>query len=95
MNDRDFNFWLNFFNNEKPPLTKFMNGLNKKDNYFLSHPFNVDFEHELYEKIRPGGFIEKDFQEVLANENPKEIYFKTRIAMVMSKEIDFSLIKKE
>lgn len=91
--DRDFNAWLNFFEKEKPSLTKFLNILNKRDTYFLNHPLDVDFDSELYEKIRPGGFIEKDFQEILANENPKDVYYKTRLVLCMTKGIDFSLIK--
>ena len=91
--DRDFSIWMNFFCQEKLSLTKFLNLLNKKDTYFLNHPLDVDFDDELYSKIRPGGFLEKDFQEVLANENPKDFYYKTRLAISLSKGLDFSLIK--
>jgi hypothetical protein len=91
--DRDFEVWLKFFDKKEPSLTKFFSLLNKKDTYFVNHPLELDFEDELYEKIMPGGFIEKDFQDVLANENPKEFYYKTRIAIAMSKGMDFSLIR--
>lgn len=94
LKDRDFNIWLNFFEKEKPSLTKFISLLNKKDLYFLNHPLEVDFENELYEKIRPGGFMEKDFQEILKNENPKETYYKTRLALCLLKKINFDIIKK-
>lgn len=92
--DRDFVIWLNFFDKEKPSLTKFIKLLKEKDHYFLSHPLELDFEHELYEKVRPGGFLEKDFQEILANENPKESYYKTRLAIAISFNIEFDLIKQ-
>jgi hypothetical protein len=92
--DRDFNIWLDFFSKSKPSLTKFSSYLNKKDTYFLNHPLDVDFDHELYSKIRPGGFMEQDFQEILANENPKEIYYKTRLSICLLKGLDFSLVKE-
>jgi hypothetical protein len=91
--DRDFKTWLMFFDSKKPSLTKFINLINKKDPYFLHHPLDLDFDDELYEKIRPGGFIEQDFQEILANENPKEIYYKTRLAICLTLGLDLSLIK--
>ena len=90
--DRDFNIWLKFFE-KKMSLTKFLSLLNKKDNYFLNHPLEVDFDDELYPKIRPGGFIEEDFQSILANENPKDIYYKTRLALFLSTGLDLSLVK--
>jgi hypothetical protein len=91
--DRDFKTWLMFFGKKKPSLTKFMHLIHKKDAYFLHHPLDVDFDDELYEKIRPGGFIEQDFQQILANENPKDVYYKTRLAICLTLGLDFSLIK--
>lgn len=91
--DRDFKTWLMFFSQKRPSLTKFIQLINKKDPYFLHHPLDVDFDDELYEKIRPGGFIEQDFQQVLANENPKDIYYKTRLAICLTLGLDFTLIK--
>ncbi len=90
--DRDFNIWLNFFE-KKMSLTKFISLLNKKDTYFLNHPLEVDFDDELYPKIRPGGFIEEDFQLILANQNPKDVYYKTRLALFLSKGLDLSLVR--
>lgn len=91
---RDFKIWLDFFEQEKGSLTKFIYLLNKKDTYFVNHPLQMDFDNEFYEKVRPGGFIEKDFQEILYNSNPKDVYYKTRLAIAISYNLDFELIKE-
>jgi hypothetical protein len=92
--DRDFSVWLAFFVEEKPSLTKFISLLKEKDTYFLNHPLEVDFDDELYEKILPSGFLEKDFQEILGEEDSDCIYYKTRLAIAMSHGLIFELMKK-
>ncbi len=91
--DRNFKEWLDFFDKNKPSLTKFIFLLKKKDNYFLNHPLELDFESEIYDKVKPGGFLEKDFQEILINENPKDVYYKTRLAIAIFYGLDFEIIR--
>lgn len=96
--NRDFLVWLNYFEKNNS-ITKFIYLLNKKDTYFLNNPLSVDFENDLYEKIFPAGFLEKDFQNLLIQNDKKSSEDKNntnssqiRLAFAFYKGLDFSLI---
>lgn len=98
--DRDFSFWLNFFENKKN-LTDFVENIQKKDSYFLNHGMALDYDDELYEKIRPYGFMEEDFQYLLywnkkeSEDNDSEkFYYHTRICLALFAGVDFDDIKE-
>ncbi len=91
--DRDFKFWLNFFKQDKPNLNKFRYFLSCKDTYFLNHNPLLDFDDEDYEKTKTNGFLEFDIQNVLLNENPKDKYYKTRLAIAIYHNIDLEIFK--
>ena len=91
--DRDFKFWLNFFKQDKPNLNKFRYFLSCKDTYFLNHKPLLDFDDEDYEKTKTNGFLEFDIQNVLLNENPKDKYYKTRLAIAIYHNIDLEIFK--
>ncbi len=96
----DFKFWLEYFSNKSLShnhLTLFKEAIKVKDTYFLNHPLELDFTNELYDKVRPGGFLEEDFQKLI-DEDPKEKesneFYKTRISIAIFFGITFDLIKK-
>ncbi len=96
----DFKFWLEYFGNKNlnhDNLNLFKESIQVKDNYFLNHPLEVDFTNELYHKIRPGGFLEEDFQKLI-DEVPEEKeandFYKTRIAIAIFFGMKFDLIQK-
>ena len=91
--DRDFKFWLKFFEQDKPNLNKFRYFLSCKDTYFLNHNPLLDFDDEDYEKTKNNGFLEFDVQNVLLNENPKDKYYKTRLAIAIYHNIDLEIFK--
>lgn len=93
MDDRDLNFWLNFFQEEKGNLKNFKNALKEKDTFFLNNPINLDYDDENYSIAYPGGFIEKDFQEILKDENNEDKYYNTRLAFIIDAEVSLGEIK--
>ncbi len=93
MDDRDLNYWLDFFQEEKGDLTIFKNALKQKDLFFLNNPINLDYDDENYGIAYPGGFIEKDFQEILKDENNEDRYYNTRLAFIIDEEISLEEIK--
>lgn len=93
MDDRDLNYWLDFFQEEKGDLTVFKKSLKQKDLFFLNNQINLDYDDENYGIAYPSGFIEKDFQEILKDENNEDRYYNTRLAFIIDEEISLEEIK--
>lgn len=93
--ERNFNIWFDFFKKKQPSLIQFIKLLKRKDSYFLNHGIVLDYEDEQNEYCFPEGFLEKDVMEIMSNENPKNAYFKTRLAIALFFHIDMSNIQKK
>lgn len=92
MDDRDLNFWLNFFREEKGDLFLFKQYLEEKDLFFLNNPIDLDYEDENYDLAYPSGFLEKDFQNILKSEN-EDNYYHTRLSLAINKGLNLDKIK--
>ncbi len=93
MDDRDLSLWLDFFKQNKADLSLFKIYLKEKDLFFLNNQLDLDYDDENYGIAYPGGFIEKDFQEILKDENNEDRYYNTRLAMVLDSDISIEKIK--
>lgn len=93
--ERDFNVWFQFFKQQEGSLIQFIRLLKKKDFYFLNHGISLDYDDEKNEYCFPEGFLEKDIIEIIHNENPKNTYFKTRLAIALFFHIDLSNIQEK
>lgn len=93
MDDRDLNFWLDFFSKEKNELNLFKKSLQEKDLFFLNNQLALDYDDENYGIAYPGGFIEKDVQEILKEENNEDNYYNTRLAILLDSDVSLDNIK--
>lgn len=91
--DRDFSYWLDFFERDKPSLAEFIVALETKDTYFLSHEMPLDYNDELYDKVYPSGFMEGDFNKFVAETEANKGYFATRIAIYLWKGLSLDILK--
>lgn len=90
--DRNFSYWLNYFERSKPSLAEFIVAMETKDTYFLNHEMPLDYNDDLYERIYPAGFIEGDF--IKANsEGEDRDYYLTRIALYLYKGLNLTILK--
>lgn len=95
--DRDFAYWYDYFERKNKSLAEFYVALETKDTYYLINDAMAGFDDVLYENLYQGGFIEKDFREIM--------YFKdddssklgdnyARIAICFLKGVDVRNVKK-
>lgn len=91
--DRDFSYWLDFFERDKPSLAEFIVALETKDTYFLSHEMPLDYNDELYDKVYPSGFMEGDFNKFVAETEANKGYYATRIAIYLWKGLSLDILK--
>lgn len=91
--DRNFSYWLNYFEKNKPSLAEFFVAIDKKDTYFLNNEMPLDYNDELYEKVYPAGFIEGDFIKA-SLDNDDTWYYQTRIALYLFKGLNLDLLRK-
>lgn len=93
--DRDFSYWLDFFEREKPDLAEFVVALDTKDTYFLNHEMPLDYDDELYDRVYPAGFIEGDFNKFSMAQNDEDrAYYATRVSLYLWKGLSLKTLKE-
>jgi hypothetical protein len=91
--DKDFAYWIDFFDRKKPSLAEFYVALRTKDSYFLNHDAQASFDDVLYEKVYQGGFMEGDIRKIMRGED-KDGYYKTRFALFLELGLPLNDLKK-
>lgn len=90
--DRNFSYWLNYFERSKPSLAEFIVAMEIKDTYFLNHEMPLDYNDDLYERVYPAGFIEGDFIKANSVGEDRD-YYLTRIALYLHKGLNLTILK--
>lgn len=102
MNDnKSYLIWKWIYKNHFQSFLITIFGISCLDKYFLvnNHKYSESFGfHDdgiSYDELDfPGGFIEKDFKHVLANENPKNFNIKNKIVLYVVKNVNLHKTKE-